>query len=570
MTVCKCEVVKIIFLCKRKVVMNLRITCAISLCLLFFTSCRHTSYYPPELVCAEMWMKDHPDSALMILKKHSLHDYTTTDLKARYALLFTQAIDKNYMIHTSDSLIRIAVHYYDSIGDAVSQSKAHYYWGRVYQDKDDIIGTVREFLTAVPLAEKSNDYDMICLLKSNLGYLLWDNGLLEEADSLYRRVILLEFLHHDKYRLSVSLIKRADIAMQRKNPNYVDAEKYLWQAFRLANKIDNMQIRKLLLLDMSYLYERTDRPRKAIVYARRGIALMEDSCRSYGYYLTIGSAYADIGRDDSAIVYLKKSLYADNYYTKESAYKLLVRIASKRGKMKQALSYNDNYLACRDSILQKERPIEVVSSIKDMLRKQSATHYESFLHRYRLYLYIITGIMIAAVFVFVYKRKRKNSEIRKLVGDKQKQLELNNSIENQICKRRQRRRQLEKKLESARSVRLEETIAYLPIYKLLLEVCEHNRQRPDKKKLLTEEDWQKLSITIDNILPDYTKKIRGKCKSFSNDDIRFCYLLRLNFKYYDIAFIMGCSRQAVYKRRNAMMKRMGITDKNKFCRIIDS
>ena len=54
--------------------------------------------------------------------------------KAKYALLLTQAEDKNYILHTSDSLINIAVCYYDSIQDTDLSAKSHYYLGRVYQD----------------------------------------------------------------------------------------------------------------------------------------------------------------------------------------------------------------------------------------------------------------------------------------------------------------------------------------------------------------------------------------------------------------------------------------------------
>ena len=69
--------------------------------------------------------------------------------KAWYALLLTQAADEKCVTHTNDSLIRIAVDYFDSFGDVLQQDKAHYYWGRFFQDRDDIERAVREFLTAI-------------------------------------------------------------------------------------------------------------------------------------------------------------------------------------------------------------------------------------------------------------------------------------------------------------------------------------------------------------------------------------------------------------------------------------
>lgn len=321
--------------------MRLRTIYTISICLLCFTSCNHTTR-PTEFARAEALMESRPDSALRILEKHSLHDYTNPEAQAQYALLLTQAKDKNYITHTSDSLIRIAVRYYDSGGDVAMQAKAHYYLGRVYQDKDDIVGTVREFLIATPLAEKTEDYNMRCLLKSNLGYLLWNNGLLDEADSLYHQAIQLESAHHDVSRLAVALTKCADIAMQRQKPNYVQAERYLKQALFLTLKFDNANIREKILSSLSTLYLYMNKPQVAIYYAKKGISLMSDSSQAYGYYIVIGSAYNDMKYYDSAIVYLKKSLPADNYYTKEGAYRILAKIAGKQGRARESINYNDN------------------------------------------------------------------------------------------------------------------------------------------------------------------------------------------------------------------------------------
>ena len=94
-------------------------------------------------------------------------------------------------------------------------AKAHYYWGRVYQDNKDVIGTVREFMKALPIANKTQDYDLLCLLHSNLGHLLYTHGLLEEADSVYQQAERMASEHKDSLRWVVSLIKRADICMER-------------------------------------------------------------------------------------------------------------------------------------------------------------------------------------------------------------------------------------------------------------------------------------------------------------------------------------------------------------------
>ena len=69
---------------------------------------------------ADMWknidrlMEISPSEALVALKDISVDSLPYTDYM-RYGLLMTQAKDKNYIDHTSDTLINTITTYYDSI-----------------------------------------------------------------------------------------------------------------------------------------------------------------------------------------------------------------------------------------------------------------------------------------------------------------------------------------------------------------------------------------------------------------------------------------------------------------------
>ena len=96
------------------------------------SSCTIRQDYNQQLLKADSLMQFRPDNALNILKSISSEKLSTRADNAYYALLLTQAQDKNFIVQKDDSLIQIAVHYYDSIGDTKMQAKAHYYWGCVY------------------------------------------------------------------------------------------------------------------------------------------------------------------------------------------------------------------------------------------------------------------------------------------------------------------------------------------------------------------------------------------------------------------------------------------------------
>ncbi|MCS3010603.1 hypothetical protein NXX98_22805 [Bacteroides thetaiotaomicron] len=140
------------------------------------------------LVKVDSLMVNNPDSALLLLKGQNMDNAEVAE-KAKYALLLTQAEDKNYILHTSDSLINIAVCYYDSIQDTDLSAKSHYYLGRVYQDLQNEAAAVREFLVSLPFAEKSGNKDLLCLLYGNLGQIYYQQDMLNKADSLFCLVL---------------------------------------------------------------------------------------------------------------------------------------------------------------------------------------------------------------------------------------------------------------------------------------------------------------------------------------------------------------------------------------------
>lgn len=74
----------------------------------------------PSLSCSllltvDSLMQSHPDSALSILERIGHPQKMSSADRAYYALLLTQAYDKNYVDQESDSLIQTAVAFYDSV-----------------------------------------------------------------------------------------------------------------------------------------------------------------------------------------------------------------------------------------------------------------------------------------------------------------------------------------------------------------------------------------------------------------------------------------------------------------------
>ena len=577
---------------------------------LFLTSCLSpTDRVIPSLLRADSLIEvGCADSALSLLERMNLAELSSIQSRASYALLLTQAKDQNYVTHTDDSLIRVAVDYYDTSDDITLRAKAHYYLGRVCQDRGDIEGTVREFLVAMPLAEKAENYDLNILLKSNLGLLFWRHGLQEEADSLYRQAVELAEAHHDSLRLAVVLVHCADICMERGEEYYTDAEKYLKRALKLVT--DKQHTEELVFSSLSYLLEYQGKSREAILYANKGMRLVLDSSERYGYYLVIGSAYLQLEQYDSAFVYLNRGIPSDNYYAKTNAYMKLSEMAMRLGKQNEALEYETLYTIYKDSMKLVEQPVEVVSSLKDVLYRQSTERYESFLTRYRFCLLLFVLLFIITIYFFLQRRRKRKKEIARLVDKRQllyksieaikKELEekkleikeiqqhceclesdvnskvqldscLNELLEQYHSMQEDLERRLVERDEEVRRLRnlnLKFILMSSPIYQMLIALCEYNKLNPDGMKKITNDEWVILLHEIDMASLGFVERLSTEYEYLLEEDIRFCCLVRLDFKYADIAYLWGCTSAAVYKRSWSVLEKMGL-NKDKKVKLVD-
>lgn len=77
--------------------------------------------------------------------------------RAAYALLYTQALDKNYLDPTDDSLMTVALTYYEDCGDRARLTLCHYYQGIVRQYNRNYPQALVSFFRAKQMAEEDGD-----------------------------------------------------------------------------------------------------------------------------------------------------------------------------------------------------------------------------------------------------------------------------------------------------------------------------------------------------------------------------------------------------------------------------
>lgn len=146
--------------------------------LILLLSCQPEKH--ERLDCVEMLLSEAPDSALCILSQINPKSFFREKDKARYALLKSAALDKNYIDVTSDSLTRRAVDYYSLHSNKYYRMLAWYYHGLVLMNARSYSSSIVAFEKAEKDAiELRDDYHCGLILRNKANVFNMTNNFLE-------------------------------------------------------------------------------------------------------------------------------------------------------------------------------------------------------------------------------------------------------------------------------------------------------------------------------------------------------------------------------------------------------
>ena len=98
-------------------------------------SCSHHSAHWETLTQVETFIEAQPDSALKALQHIDTQELLNKEERAKYALLLSMALDKNYVDKTDFDILQPAIDYYQNHGTATDKLRTYYYQGRIYQNQ---------------------------------------------------------------------------------------------------------------------------------------------------------------------------------------------------------------------------------------------------------------------------------------------------------------------------------------------------------------------------------------------------------------------------------------------------
>lgn len=121
------------------------------------------------------YISDNPELALETLDSLSATgSIRGREGNARFALLYSMALDKNGIDSVDDSLINVAVKWYSRHGNADERLKSYYYYGRICQNAGNNEAAMESFVKAEQYVGKAGDHVAAGLLYDAMSNIAMD------------------------------------------------------------------------------------------------------------------------------------------------------------------------------------------------------------------------------------------------------------------------------------------------------------------------------------------------------------------------------------------------------------
>ena len=568
---------------------------------IIWISCDGMGHQTIDFRKIENLMPQHPDSALMLLEQIENKENLSRKDKAHYYLLLTEAEDKTYVTHTTDSLISIAADYYEKTDDLGRKAKAWYYKGRINQDLGHPLKAQEYYLKALRDEEKIEDHALLGRIHNHIGMLYAYQKVYEKALPFQKKAVENFHLLSDSTGQVFALrdLGRTFLMLGHQDSAIICNQK----AIALMRK----RIIPSVYTELAGFYIDRQRLEEAHGLLRTSLQNVAKPQAKYPVYLVLGELYKKSGQIDSACFYLQACINsAPLPETRAGGLFHLKEIALEKGQWEQAALLSKQYELLKDSIEQGKN----AESIRNVQAFYSYNEIEQDLWEARLYaskqksfysLLITTCLFLLTVALlrFIHYRRERKSLLQRLKANEE-QIQRNeqtlknisdvkDSLQNEIQIYKTKERQLSKEKDeqlkrtneeirqkimqleklSHTKDELEKNLLTLRSENSNLKKREQAREEERKKieeserlqneRLYdkfrspagwepTDTDWHKLFISVDKLHPKMVTTLQ-KSTSLNESERKICYLSKIGVKPGAIEILLSKGNVSVYRKR---------------------
>jgi hypothetical protein len=523
------------------------------LCLLFM-ACQRKLRHSEVLGEAARIADSIPSQALMKLEEIKNVKRLNAAEQAKYNLIFTSSMLRSGNKLSSDSIIRVVTKYYREHNDSVGLYQSLYYNGLYHYRNALHDSAVLYFDKAVNAIPAGNDNDRKAAYKRMTGYSYLYLRNTEAAVKSQTEGLQYARASNDSLSVIYSLRSLADAYKYNK-----ETEQSLKTYMQVLNSVrdrGNHNMEADILNAVSGIYESDNRIKEALFYKNKSQEVKRNRRDIQAVNLYRAILFGKQNMPDSARRYAQLAIKGDDQFVADLAYAFLSIPEAKEGRYSDALNLSKNSERIFDSFLSRIHSAEMQQKYEKEKLENENNRLKIIQKEHQFYLLMsafFLFLMLIVIYIIRVNSKRKNEKT---------------THENRMI-RLQQENLLLKQQQEISALREKEAVLRESLFKKInffnklpsLNGEEHNHHNKQGKIKITNNDWQELINSIRDVYPEFLQKLKQLAPTLSDDDVRFCCLLKINVNMQDLSDIYCVSKAAITKRKYRLKtEKLQITD----------
>ena len=524
---------------------------------------------------AESMLGTNDSAALATLDSIDATAISSRKQNARYALLYSEALYKNYIPAMSDSLIMTAVRYY-SVGNHTEQLfRAFYQLGCIYNEQGQLNDAAVALTQAELLVDRIDDDYRSGLLYTQLGNVFFSSFDFYRAEHYYR-------LAHDKYESAGmdrhkthALYDVAGCLLQQKQ--YVSAHSILMEVQNWASSNDEQNLERNCLLSRLLCSIQLHDNGMATAELNEYVSLCGQPVESPYALSLFAEYYLFAGKESEAIRNIEKGWsYAstkndsiDMWYAESLQYELQGKSDSALVKFKHSIRLQNENLY---SILNQP----VLGAQKDYYRNLAENEMLKVSHNRTVVLFLIIFVLLAFTLLYIMHRahKVKNEKERQDYLLTIKELRLKEDTNNDIINRLNKKvntlfgkqyAELDRIFDTMMKIEAEEETKSAN-RKIDTDNTSSHTETADKlyshiksklEELGQKKNQSKIDTIIDTTLNNLMERIKDNRFKMADEEINILRFSLIGFSVKTISKITGLTPKHIYQKRDRAIEKIG-------------
>lgn len=364
-------------------------------------------------------MEEHPDSALSLLQCIDASALDNEQERARFAIMMSVALDKNYIDAATFDLLQPAIDYYEDHGTPDDKLRTLYYQGRIYQNAGNRDKALSCFFKAENISAQCQDSLTIARMLVAQGVLYYDIYDLDSYTEKYEKAAHI-YQNLCRYDNELDcLLNAVNGYILTRNRQKADSILNLCNRIKSDNIDYNRRLQSRILAFEIQFGTQSD-IKKWLEDQGGNISINQSNA------LDMAFAYNKIGENDLAIKILNCLNESGVPYDTLKFEAISVNILKELGKYEEALSIYGNF-TLRKSLIDAAKFDEGSRIIKEKHEIEQQALIDNRNKNQIVKYYIILTLILGLVVVILLLMLRSNKIKKELALERIKARELENS-----------------------------------------------------------------------------------------------------------------------------------------------